>query len=786
MAIDRRQKKKKKHDEKRRKVRREKLERLLRKEKIEELEHLIREAFYYNDYRSALTYAMKRLKFPPPNNSVLEIAIQCSDILNDEVALYNLLRQAWERGYLSRGKDYLLLVKIASSKGNYKLAKEILNGLATGELPLTVSLTKTQSKQVERFLNICELREKVNLSTQKISTASPYLKSKKKAIEVSKTPSSQSAQKTEGQAEKVEDSSPEIHLTPEISFKMDGNSVLQAITELRISKLTNLEMTLQAYKLSFRTSYDQLICLPTLQNVQSLWYQEETARKVMKIFRGRAILADEVGLGKTIEACLILKEYMMRGLVRSALILTPSSLVNQWQAELSEKFGLSFISSNDSLFRQDPDRFWQSAFILSSINTAKSKRHFEIVTARSYDMVIVDEAHHLKNRSTLNWKLVNAIQKTFLMLLTATPVQNNLEELYNLVTLLRPGHFKTRKAFKEEFITRGNPTDPRNREKLRQLLKEVMLRNTRSVTLLHLPPRFASTIQVSPSQQEAIFYQAISEFVAEQSKCASHEFSKQNFQRLLAAAGSSHISAIQMLEKMANQDRNGISSQAKRILEVGKTIRIAAKTKQMVELLLASSEQKIIFVNYIATLQYLQKVLEEHKIPHVIFRGSLTTAQKQNVIDKFREGCPILLSTGTGGEGHNLQFCHTMINYDLPWNPMEIEQRIGRIHRIGQEKEVQVYNFCAAGSLEDYILEILDRKINMFELVIGEIDMILGRLKGEEEFSELIFEIWIQNQNETDRRKAFNILANRLKRARTVYEKSKELDEKLFQEDFGV
>ena len=100
--------------------------------------------------------------------------------------------------------------------------------------------------------------------------------------------------------------------------------------------------------------------------MRSLWHQEETARKVMKTFRGRAILADEVGLGKTIEAGLVMKEYMLRGLVRSALVLTPSSLVQQWQEELAGKFGIPFVSTNDALFKQDPDRFWNEPFILAS------------------------------------------------------------------------------------------------------------------------------------------------------------------------------------------------------------------------------------------------------------------------------------------------------------------------------------------------------------------------------------------------------------------------------------
>ena len=117
---------------------------------------------------------------------------------------------------------------------------------------------------------------------------------------------------------------------------------------------------------------------------------------------------------------------------------------------------------------------------------------------------------------------------------------------------------------------------------------------------------------------------------------------------------------------------------------------------------------------------------------------------------------------------------------------MEIEQRIGRLHRIGQEKAVEVYNFCAMGSLEESILEILDKKINMFELVVGEIDMILGRLRGDKEFSELVYETWVKSGGREEREQAFRALATRLKRARGAYQKSKELDEKLFQEDFGV
>jgi len=576
---------------------------------------------------------------------------------------------------------------------------------------------------------------------------------------------------------------------PELSikFETDPTPVLEAVQDLRRSDPAALQLALEAYRLSFRTSYDQLLCLPTLRDVRSLWYQEETARKVMKYFRGRAILADEVGLGKTIEAGLILKEYLLRGLVRTVLVLAPSSLVHQWREELSGKFGISFASTQDELFKQDPERFWAQPFILASLQTARSKRHFPALTSRNYDLVVVDEAHHLKNRATQNWKLVNAVRKTFLLLLTATPVQNSLEELYNLVTLLRPGHLKTRKAFLAEFTTRGHPTDPRNREKLRQLLQEVMVRNTRSVTQLRLPPRSALTVRLSPGPAEADFYQGVSRLVATQaSRTDLPAVAKLSFRKLLEAAGSSPAAALRMLERWQERGHNDLSERLRELLDLGRRIRRGAKARKLVELVQAAPAQKIVFVNYLASLEHLESVLAEQRIPYVTYTGALTPAQKQAALASFRDGCPVLLATGTGGEGHNLQFCHVMLNYDLPWNPMEIEQRIGRLHRIGQEKEVQVYNFCAAGSIEDHILEVLDKKINMFELVVGEMDMILGQLREEEEFGDLVYDIWVKHPEGPERRRAFEDLAVRLQQARSAYEKSKELDDKLFQEDFGV
>ena len=202
-------------------------------------------------------------------------------------------------------------------------------------------------------------------------------------------------------------------------------------------------------------------------------------------------------------------------------------------------------------------------------------------------------------------------------------------------------------------------------------------------------------------------------------------------------------------------------------------------------------QKLVLFTEHRDTLSYLENriaTLLGRSEAVVIIHGSMGREERMKAQESFRHDpeVQILLATDAAGEGINLQRAHLMINYDLPWNPNRIEQRFGRIHRIGQDQPVQMYNFCAGGSIEDRILDILDRKINMFELVIGEIDMILGRLTTEKEFSDLVFELWLEHTDEAQQAKAFDALGTQLKRARTAYEKSKDLDEKLFQDDFGT
>ena len=562
------------------------------------------------------------------------------------------------------------------------------------------------------------------------------------------------------------------------TFKFNSSTALEALKAGAIDPINFYQARLDLFNLSIMADYDQLVCLPTLSAIDKYWYQIETARKVLRQLGGRALLADEVGLGKTIEAGMIVAEYMARGMVRSLLVLTPASLVSQWQIELSEKFNITTITTDNRNPQQPIEEFWiNNPRIIASLNTAKSAKHYPHVTSRNWDLVVVDEAHHLKNRTTLNWKLVNALSKRFILMLTATPVQNSLVELFNLLTLLKPGLLQTEAAFKKEYVDSRNGRIPKNPEKLRSLMREVMVRNTRALVDVKLPKRFATTITVTPSMGEQKLYQDLSEYL----RCCEDKLDKLSRTNLLMRAGSSPgalaDSLKQLTKRLSDEQLKSLARRAAQVKQV-------EKAKALVEMLSKSRSKTLVFTTHKATGAYLADTLHSADIPFAEFQGGMSLKEKDAAIAAFRDNVSVLLASETGGEGRNIQFANAIINYDLPWNPMKIEQRIGRIHRIGQTQDVFIFNFCLKDSIEEYILRILHDKINMFELVVGEIETILGNVDDEFDFSEVIMDIWLKHQAKSDLDIAFDSLANNLLQAKHQYRQTQELDEQIFGEDF--
>jgi superfamily II DNA or RNA helicase len=533
--------------------------------------------------------------------------------------------------------------------------------------------------------------------------------------------------------------------------------------------------------LGLAQGFDELLCLPHLRGIETFWYQVETVRKVLKQFRGRVLLADEVGLGKTVEAGMVLKEYLLRGIIDSVLVLVPASLVGQWREELETKFDISCATTQDALLRSDPGRFWNHKYLIASLALARRSEHAARLIGRSFDLVIVDEAHHLRDRSSQSYKLVDALNKRFLLLLSATPVQNDLIELYNVLTLLKPGIFKTLKEFRAAYMTPGKPRQPANPERLRALMRDAMVRNTRAVVALKLPRRHAVTIRVDGAEGERAAYQELAT-AARTLAAGGSVGSRLALQHLLGAAGSSPAAAAAAVRRFADRHSNAPRWYA--LAQRWASVANSGKGAALLELLRRNPEEKkLVFVHYRETLAHIADLLAREGLAFARFEGGLSGADKDAAVAAFRESVPVLLCTESGGEGRNIQFCNTLINFDVPWNPMAIEQRIGRIDRIGQQREVFVFNLVTRDTLEERILQLLDQKISMFELVVGEVGAILGGLEDDGDFAGLMLDAWLHT-TEASRNEAFDALGRRLHEAKQQHEGAKALDESLFGEDF--
>jgi len=369
-------------------------------------------------------------------------------------------------------------------------------------------------------------------------------------------------------------------------------------------------------------------------------------------------------------------------------------------------------------------------------------------------------------------------------------VENNLLELYNLITLLKPGLLATEAEFRKTYVTPGKPKLPKNPEHLRAMLSDVMIRNTRAAADVKLPRRIAASVPVTPSKAEAEVYDMVSRFVAGRYRTAEGKrTAPRALDLMLRQAGSSPAALARSVAHALHED-TWVKADDRRDLEaifdLVCKIEESGKGTQLGRMLPAHAGKAVVFTEFIPTLEHLSQVCEQHGISYTLFSGDLSRAEKDAAIARFRDQTRVLLSTGAGGEGRNLQFADTVVNFDLPWNPMRLEQRVGRVHRIGQNHDVFVFNFCQEGTVEEQILRVLHDKINMFELVVGEMDAILGTLDDSRDFAEIVMDLWIAGREQGNVEQSFEELAKRLLEAKKQHVKVQELDEALFAHDFEV
>ena len=490
-------------------------------------------------------------------------------------------------------------------------------------------------------------------------------------------------------------------------------------------------------------------------------HQLETARRVLFEMGGRAILADEVGLGKTIEAGLIIKECLLRQTARKVLILTPAGLVWQWFRELKEKFNLSC-----GMQRSEYD--WERTdLLIASIDTAKRSPHREIIQRLHYDILVVDEAHKLKNATTQNYKFINSIRRKHCLMLTATPVQNDLKELYNLINLVRPGQLGTYRQFKQAFVE--DQRTPKGTKELKKLLSQVLVRNRRGRGTVQFTARRVHAMPVDLSPLERALYDGVTDVVREGYRRGRGAY--RNVLPLITLQRevcSSPIAAAVTLEKLlmrtADPDER---SRLQELLSLALGMTTNSKADLLEHLIAGLGDDKVIvFTEYRATQQYLRWRLERAGFSTLGFDGSLSTSRKEWIRELFRRQAQVLVSTESGGEGINFQFCCHVVNYDLPWNPMRLEQRIGRVHRLGQTRDVSIYNFATRGTVEENVLYLLYDKINMFQMVLGELDVILSRLKLGGSFEKELTEILVGSDSPGEVRERLDRLAEAILQTR--------------------
>lgn len=529
------------------------------------------------------------------------------------------------------------------------------------------------------------------------------------------------------------------------------------------------ELKLKSEEAAKQSEIKELISYPLIKKnlTFNLPHQQEGALKILRDLDGRALLADEVGLGKTITAGMVLKECIVRGFVRKALILTPPSLVNQWKEELSTKFDLDFKEVNKENEWENTEFAIASIDKVKNFNTKTNEFNHDKAHQIYWDIIIIDEAHKLKDRNTFRWKFVDKLQKKRLLLLTATPFQNDLIELYNLLSLLRRGHLGTISEFRSNFLVDGNKRQPLNPPELKRKLSEVMIRRRRDEAKgIHYMKRIPKIQSVVLSLPEKRAYEQVVDLLF----LHYLDFNGIPISTVLAAHSilpkitSSSKSSIEFLERLVANPKYHTSTVdfAKEILDNFKNLKEDSKMEKLMELITEITERDkgtkiLLYTKHPATLKYISDTLKKN-FSITEFKGGLSPEEKTKRIKEFKEKTQILLSTETGSEGLNLQFCSNIINYDLPWNPMAVEQRIGRLDRIGQKKDIFVYNLATKGTMEEHVVDLIINKMCCIGLIMGELPIILFNMgldssgkTGSSKFEEKLMRAFLDSRNNLGR-----------------------------------
>ena len=508
---------------------------------------------------------------------------------------------------------------------------------------------------------------------------------------------------------------------------------------------------------------DELVSLPNLAGrIQPHVFQMEAALRVLRDLRPAALLADEVGLGKTIEAGLVLKELIARKEVKTALVIVPKSLVPQWQDEMRQKFGLAFVSTDDERGAlRSRDR------VITTLGVFSRGAHEAL--ARRWDIVIVDEAHLLANPQSKRRRAVSELQRKWLLLLTATPLSNRLTDVYSLVDLLTPGRFGSEYRFRTTYAADGRlrRVYPTRAAELRRIVSEVMVRNRRAETDVPFSSRFVETRSVHPTPAEARLHDGVIDYLR-------HIYRRGE---LVAKRGLLLREALSMQQSLSSSPQalqTSLTGRASRrpderlllepLIALAATITQGSKEQLLMRVLAETGKQSaVIYCLRRETVHHLVATLKRSGVGAEAFHGQLSSRERVDRIARFTAGeLQYLISTDAGAEGLNLhRSCNLLFNYDLHWNPMKLEQRIGRVHRFGQIRDVTVINLSLEDTIDHYVLAVLDEKLRLFHQVIGAVEDVLAEFEdGEENLETRIMEIILRSRTKLDIKRQLDELAN--------------------------
>ncbi|MGA9525151.1 MAG: SNF2-related protein [Myxococcaceae bacterium] len=495
-------------------------------------------------------------------------------------------------------------------------------------------------------------------------------------------------------------------------------------------------------------------------------HQVGVVQRVLSARRPRFVLADEVGLGKTIEAGMIFSALRLSGMANRVLVVAPSHLTVQWLAELFHKFNQLFTLMDSDRYAQSlkerPDVSPWARFdkVVTSLEMlARGDEHREQASAKEayWDLVIIDEAHHLKGEKAFAAAKALAGNAWGLLLLTATPMQLDPAEYHGLLTLIDPDTAPTLEGFEEALkrqeeltttlrgLLDGSDPGPALKALAKRFPKDSRLKTERDrdAMLTHLAETYSLSdrlirnrrvivggfaarrlrrhkVQLSDSELDA--RTRVMEALREQTQLRGAPLS--NLLRRLESSPAAFSEAVRTSKALAGtQDRLGVPERDAKLATFLDVIRAIWSSEPDAKLL--------VFTEARATLDWLQTQLRFERIEALGYHGDLALVERDRQVARFRdpEGPKILICTEVGGEGRNFQFAHHLVNYDLPWSPSTMEQRIGRLDRIGQTHPVEIHVFDPAGTLSSDVLKLLAEAVGVFAEPVGGLDAVLEEVE---------------------------------------------------------